>query len=424
MSDLTGFLDSLRGKRILGLNPPVRDFAFFDLWAKPLGLLYILDRLRDQGNAVSLVDCVHEAKGQPKTFGRWAPRRYEIKKPEPYKNIPRRYWHFGLNREELESRLQSLPRPDVILVTSSMTYWYPGVFWCLGVIHDSMPSVPILLGGAYPVLCPEHALKSGADYVQTVPMPLPPSMPAMDLYGSLSYGVALTSTGCPGGCSYCASRILWPEFRMRDIHDVLNEISMQVGLGAEDIAFYDDALLADKERRFLPLCAALRERFPGVRFHTPNGMHVREIDEECALALFETGFSTIRLSLEGTDPVSFKAGEEKANPQEYAEAVANLRKAGFSSEQIETYVLIGLPGQKIQSIAETIRFVQSLEGRAKIAQYSPIPGTKLFHGLLPRHPELAREPLLQNNTVFAPFVSGYVTPEDLQSLKDLARYPR
>lgn len=423
MSDLSSFLFSLSGKKILGVNPPVHDFAFFDLWAKPLGLLYILDRLRDLGNEVFLVDCIHEARDNPKTFGRWAPRKREVPKPETYRNIPRRYWRFGLDRDEILSRLRTLPPPDLVLVTSSMTYWYPGVFWCIEVIREALPSVPVFLGGAYPVLCPEHSCKSGADMIQTDPMPLPPSMPAMDLYGRLSYGVTLTSTGCPRGCSYCASRILWPEFRMRDILEVLNDVDMQNSLGAEDIAFYDDALLVGREKHFLPLCTALKERFPGVRFHTPNGLHVSAIDEECAKALFETGFSTIRLSLEGTDTISLNAGDRKTSPGQYREAISNLQKAGFSPEQTETYVLAGLPGQKTSEVAETIRFVCSLGGKPKIAQFSPIPGTKLFFDLLPKHPDLAREPLLQNNTVFASYVSGEMTPGDLQSLKNLARAP-
>ncbi len=211
---------------------------------------------------------------------------------------------------------------------------------------------------------------------------------------------------------------------MRNIREVLNDVDMQNSLGAEDIAFYDDALLVGREEHFFPLCAALKERFPRARFHTPNGLHVSAIDEECAKTLFETGFSTIRLSLEGTDAVNLDAGGRKASPGQYRKAVANLQKAGFSPEQTETYVLAGLPGQKVSEVAETIRFVRSLGGKPKIAQFSPIPGTRLFFDLLPKHPDLAREPLLQNNTVFAPYVSGEMTPGDLQSLKDLTRAPR
>jgi len=421
MSDLSPYLGSLKGKRILGINPPVHDFAFFDLWAKPLGLLYILGMLRNSGNDVGLLDCIQEAGTYDRRYGRKNPYRTEIAKPSPYADIPRRYWHFGLNSDEFIFKMKEKVRPDLILITSAMTYWYPGTFWCIRMIKRLLPDVPIILGGIYPVLCPEHSPLSGADLVQTVPMPLPASRPAVDLYGKIAYGVSLTSTGCPRRCSYCASSILWPEFCTRRPEDILCEIADQVCLGALDIAFYDDALLFGKETRFLPLCGEIGERFPGIRFHTPNGLHVKEIDHICARALFQAGFQTIRLSLEGDDPVNRKAGNMKTTAAEYSEAVFNLVEAGFPLEKIETYILAGLPGQTAGEVAENINFVRCLGARPKLALYSPIPGTRLFREVASRHPQVALEPLLQNNTVYAPYISGEMTGDELQQLKDLAR---
>jgi hypothetical protein len=413
-------LYSLKGKRILGVNPPVQDFAFFDLWAKPMGLLYLLGRLRDLGNIVSLIDCVHEAGGKQKPFGIRAPRRFEIPKPAPYAHIPRRYWHFGLGREELVSRLKEMPLPDLVLVTSSMTYWYPALFWTIAIIRATFPSVPVFLGGPYPVLCPDHARKSGADSLQTETMPLPAAIPAMDLYGRITYGITMTSTGCPGSCSYCASGLLWPHHSKRKFRDVFAEVSFQTGLGATDIAFYDDALLEGKGSHFIPLCASLKTMFPCLRFHTPNGLNVREIDVQCAKTMYRCGFSTIRLSLEGTDPLNISASRGKTTPEQYAGAVENLRSAGFTPGQIETYVLVGLPGQKFEEVAKTIEYVHSLGARAKIAQLSPIPGTDLFGEIEKRNPCVAEEPLLQNNSIFCQYISKTFSPEELQRIKDLA----
>ena len=59
---------ALRGARLLGVNPPVRDFAFMDLWSKPLGLLYLLESLRAE-NSVALLDCVWEARAGLKPTG-------------------------------------------------------------------------------------------------------------------------------------------------------------------------------------------------------------------------------------------------------------------------------------------------------------------------------------------------------------------
>jgi radical SAM superfamily enzyme YgiQ (UPF0313 family) len=139
--------------------------------------------------------------------------------------------------------------------------------------------------------------------------------------------------------------------------------------------------------------------------------------------LYQRGFKTIRLSLEGIDDVNLKAGGCKASPEEYGAAVSYLLEAGYRPDQVETYVLIGLPGQKPHDAAETIHFIKSQGAKAKLAQFSPIPGTPLFGEVLRKHPEVLHEPLLQNNTVYSPFVSGEIKPEELQHLKDLARLP-
>jgi hypothetical protein len=52
MNDFSLLLNNLKHKNILGVNPPVFDFAYFDFWAKPLGLLYILEYLRKHENNV------------------------------------------------------------------------------------------------------------------------------------------------------------------------------------------------------------------------------------------------------------------------------------------------------------------------------------------------------------------------------------
>ncbi len=85
--------------------------------------------------------------------------------------------------------------------------------------------------------------------------------------------------------SACFGLNIW-----RPVASVLREIDHQAYLGAEDIAFYDDALLLQKERYFIRCAMNLGQDMQAFRFHTPNGLHVREIDEECALTLKETGF--------------------------------------------------------------------------------------------------------------------------------------
>ena len=150
---------ALRGARVLGVNPPVRDFAFMDLWSKPLGLLYLLQSLRAE-NSVALLDCVWEARAGLKTYGRQKTAKHEIEKPAPYAAVRRRYFHFGPAREEIAAKLARMETPDVILVTSVMTYWYLGVRWIIELLREIFPAAKIVLGGVYASLCPEHAARS------------------------------------------------------------------------------------------------------------------------------------------------------------------------------------------------------------------------------------------------------------------------
>ncbi|MDR3229875.1 MAG: radical SAM protein [Synergistaceae bacterium] len=420
--DISPALRNWRGARVLGINPSVYDFAWFDLWSKPVGLLALLRFLRSGGNEVYLVDCLYEARTEPLTFGRWRVERERVEKPGPYRNIPRRYYRFGLSGAALRERLGARPGPDVIFVTSAMTYWYRGVFEAIETARAVFPDVPVVLGGTYARLCPEHAARSGADFVQTRPLScLPLGSPAMDLYDAPSCGVLLTSRGCPMRCDYCAARRLWPEFEQRPLRDVFADLSAQMSLPTvTDMAFYDDALLINRERHFYPLCRHIRERYPGLRLHTPNGLHVAQLDDECCRTLFRTGFRTIRLSLEGTDDFTGRASSGKATVSDYARAVASLLRAGYGHDAIETYILAGLPGQDAANVRASIDTVRSLGGRPKLAEFSPIPGTPLYEDALRLTPGISDEPLLHNNTIYAQYASKTLSPDGLQSLKDLA----
>ena len=419
MADMSRFLKNLHGASILGINPPVFDFTFFDLWAKPLGLLFLLDFLRRRGNSVSLIDCIAEGAEGPLPWGRSRICKEEIKKPAPLRNIPRRYHHFGLNDEAFLRRLRGRQAPDCILVTSGMTYWYEGVFRTIELLRQVFPAVPVILGGTYARLCPDHALLSGADFVQTEALDFDLTSPALDLYSAPGYALLLSSTGCPLHCDYCASKRLFPLFRQRPLDEVIRDLRLQMKAGPiHNGAFYDDALLWGKKERFYPLCRGLKREFPFMNWHTPNGLSVREIDGECADVLMSTGFQTLRLSLESVDPALLGRSSFKAEGQDYIRALECLTRAGFDSSRIETYILAGLPGQKASSVAETIDFVIEAGGRPKLAVFSPVPGTLSFEEAAAALPALRSEPLLANKTAYSSYISGNLSPEEVQFLKD------
>ena len=123
---------------VLLINPWIYDFAAYDLWSKPLGLLYIAGYLKSIGLDVNVIDCMDKnnpemlkdlfkTKPVARKYGTGKYFREEIEKPLPLKNFPRTYSRYGIRPDIFVKQLKKIKRPSAILVTSLMTYWYPGV---------------------------------------------------------------------------------------------------------------------------------------------------------------------------------------------------------------------------------------------------------------------------------------------------------
>ena len=59
--------------RVLCINPWIYDFAAYNLWVEPLGLLTVAAVLRKAGHEVALVDCLdrhHPAAPAPRSAHR------------------------------------------------------------------------------------------------------------------------------------------------------------------------------------------------------------------------------------------------------------------------------------------------------------------------------------------------------------------
>ena len=441
---------------ILLVNPWVHDFSAYDFWMKPLGLLSVGSILRLQGFGVTLLDCLNFsawperlaiALKPPKRrdFGRGHFYKTTISKPAVLKKIPRKFRRYGIPPEIIKEMVRILPHPDLILVTSSMTYWYSGLIETIAFLRKTIPGVPIFLGGIYATLCRDHAERSsGADRILPGPwdgekmrtlanyfgVPSPPldenfaswPYPAFDLYPRLEYVCLLTRRGCPFRCTYCAASKLVEGFETRVPSQVIEEINhWQDRFGVRDFAFYDDALLVNPGEHIIPFLQEVIRRDIQCNFHTPNALHVKMIDEEVADLLFRGGFKTIRLGLETSNETTQAETGGKVDNQEFRRAVRNLKQAGYAGGEIGVYLLAGLPGQRAEEIEESIAFVRESGARPILVEYSPIPGTPLFEQAKKMSPfDLENEPLFHNNSLFPCRWEGF-SWEDFRRLKEELR---
>jgi len=417
--------------RVLCVNPWAYDFAAYNQWIEPLGLLSVAAVLRAAGHKVALLDCqdrAHPAAPAPRSrrdaFGCGSFAKVELPKPAALAGVPRRWGRYGLPVELFESELDLRPRPDAVLVTSSMTYWYSGPFEAIRRIKQRWPGVAVALGGVYATLCPDHARAfSGADAVLTGPgevqglqwvnqvsgqsrataVPLDAILPAHDLRRPQGFVAMRTSRGCPFHCPYCAAHQLAPDgFGLRPAAQVVEEIAWCVdALRVSDIAFYDDALLADAPRHIHVILDEVIARGVRVRFHTPNGVHARFIDLALAQKMRRAGFVTIRLGLESCDPADQAYDGGKVDDAGFAQAVQALFEAGFSAREVAAYVLIARPGQSVERARSTAGFAHKLGVPVRLAEFSPIPGTSEFQAAVAMGYIAAdADPLLHNRAIY------------------------
>jgi len=443
-------------KSLLLINPWAYDFTACDFWLKPLGLLYLASILKKYTYLkIDYLDCLDVQqlgsdsgyKPRIKADGRGSFFKEEVAKPEVFRSIPRRFSRYGLPLALVEARLKQTPVPEAVLITCTMTYWYPGVQAMVELVRKVFGRLPIILGGIYATLCPEHARKnSGADLVMSGPAEnkilkiiaevvgsrylkedgpeanfavfddLP--SPAYELYGQPETVCLMTSRGCPFNCSYCASRLIFPAFQARKPEKVVEEImTFKKTLNIKHVAFYDDALLLNKDQHLKKILRMIIENNPDLKFHTPNGLQVRELDEELARLMKEAGFQSIFLSLETADPHLLEETGPKVKPSELEQALRHLQAAGFNPADISVYLLVGLPEQDKKQVLESIEFVRKLGARPRLAYFSPVPGTLEWKRLTETgklQPD--SDPLLQNKLVF-PYFWSKITPEDLTEIK-------
>jgi radical SAM superfamily enzyme YgiQ (UPF0313 family) len=433
--------------KALLINPYIYDFSAYSYWSTPLGLLYLGSILRKNDVKISLIDCLRVDENKRKEDGRAPFLKEGVDKPLSLKDVSKRLKRYGISKEVLIKELSSLEPPDLILITSIMTYWYPGVKEAMDLVWDMFPNAKIVIGGIYPSLCYKHALEemTKADLIvknneidkfysfvekelHTV-LSYKPDLydfdalpyPCFDLYDCIPFVSLLTSYGCIYKCTYCATPYMHPNIVRRKPQSTADEILFWHDHGVNRFVIYDDNFLFKKEGYAKPLLKSIIA-FPfSINIYNPNAVNAALVDEELAFLLLEAGFKEVRIGLETTNPLIQKSTGGKVDLKTFEKALNCLVGAGFPVETIIIYILAGLPFQKWGDVKNTIDYITGLGAKVHIAEYTPIPHTPMFDECksFARFP-IADNPVYQNNALF-PFAWQGFTEDNLTFLKQYTR---
>lgn len=436
-------MTSSDNRKILLVQPPIRDFYFTSKRSIPYGLLSIASFLRKKGFEISLIDALATSRS----------RKISTPDEMSYLNVfygkedisPfalfNGYKHFGNGFENIAKRAAE-SEAFLVGISSMFTAYSEMALETARVIRRELPYAHIVMGGHHATEMPEHLLGSPAvDYVirgegensmamlaeaiisgntfdgieglvyrdknggvthngravienlHEIPLP------ASDLMDHRFYSrkdggsaVITSSRGCPLKCSYCCVGSANIKWRKRTPDKILEEIRINVeDYGARFIDFEDENLSLDRIW-FSEILDSIIEQFPGLELRAMNGLFPPSMTPDIMIKMKNAGFRTLNLSVGSTSSEQLKRFNRPDIMNCLEEVLDNADKAGL---ECVCYIIASAPDQSHESSVDDLLFFAEKKALVGVSVYYPAPGSRDYgrlenEGLLPSSFSLMR----------------------------------
>lgn len=215
--------------------------------------------------------------------------------------------------------------PDLICISSLFTYWSKYVKEAVLFYKKLFPDAPVLVGGIYASLMPEHCKEyTGCDDVIIGQIQKAERfIPAYDLV-DVDYQIIHTTRGCIRRCEACGVYNIEPKWFSKE--SIKNEIVKK------NIVFYDNNLLANKFiENILQELIDLKKEKKIRTLESQSGFDGRILIKKPYLAtmLKEAGFKFPKIAWDG----------ELAEKEDINKQIKVLVDAGFHAKDISVFML-------------------------------------------------------------------------------------
>ena len=416
--------------KILLIQPPIQEFYQTSIRTQPIGLAYLAASLKIKGHEVEILDCQTEKKKSipiPSELS-YLGDFYPFNDRSPFK-LYTGYYHFGMEWEEIGQRIKN-SKADAFGISSSFTPYHGEALRIAEIIKNWDPRKIVTMGGAHVSCDPEGVLKSPfidfavlgegevrfpslleqigkgrlksieqidgigyrrdgeirinriQDFIRDLDSLPHPARELLDpdryRIGKKRSTMIITSRGCPHGCAYCSAHlVMGPFFRPRTAEAVVKEMmECQKEYGIEIFDIEDDNFTFDQGRA-KKLMSLMIEKFGegGIKLSAMNGVSFASLDEELLRLMKKAGFHTINLSFVSIDS-STKERMRRPKPiVEFDKILENAEQVGLS---VIAYAILGMPGQTIEEMVNTLIRLMSRRVLIGPSVYYPAPGTPLF----------------------------------------------
>jgi len=361
----------------------------------PLGLAYLASYLAPHGHEV----VIHDGIAEPCSFG------------------------------ELEGKCRGF---DIVGISVVSTYAVRAAE-LLRYLKDRLKGIPLVVGGPHVTALPESLFQYGADYavigegertmlelvealargernprnvsglcfvsgdeivrtprreliknLDEVPLPARHLLP-MHHYSTSSARSKrspshsmLASRGCPGVCTFCSKMTFGAKSRYFSLERIVEEFHvLKKDYGARDIAVWDDNFTSNQD-----LAVAVCDRLIADGLGLPWSVEARVdcVSPAVLKALKRAGCECIAYGLESGSQRVLDSMNKRVRKEDIARTIVMTKEVGLG---VRGYFMMGLPGETMQDMLETIKFAVELDIElATFTLFVPLPGTVAYRQAL------------------------------------------
>lgn len=207
-----------------------------------------------------------------------------------------------------------------------------------------------------------------------------PAVPHGGTCKKMPIGIIMTSRGCYGSCTFCASPAFYRhKVRFRSIGNVIEEIELlKYKYGVKEIHFMDDNLIANSGYAS-ELFNRIIEKKLVMPYHCSNGVRADSITKELASLMKKAGCYQCAIGIESADNEILKSAGKNETIEQIDNAVNILHEAGIMSRG---NFIFGLPGETRETMEKTINYaVNSKLDKAAFYVLDVMPGSILYRRL-------------------------------------------
>ena len=183
------------------------------------------------------------------------------------------------------------------------------------------------------------------------------------------------SRGCVFNCSFCNKTVHGRTFRIKSPRRIIEEIVILKKLGYREFHVLDDQFTTDINKA-KEVCEEMIRKEVNMSWNLRTGVRVDRIDTEFLDLAKRSGCYQVGVGFESGSQASLDAVGKGIKLEQAIRAVEMIKRSGI---EIAGFFMLGLPGETVEGMEETIRFAIKLNpDYAKATVLVPFPGTRIY----------------------------------------------